>query len=46
MEMKDQETKFMANIAFIFKIITIIACIQTHKHTENTNSGLCMTAHF
>ena len=44
--MKDQETKFMANIASIFKIITIIKHTCKHINTQNTNSGLCMTANF
>ena len=42
MEMKDQETKFMANIAFIFKIITVIKHAYKHINTQKTQTLDCV----
>ena len=40
--MEDQETKFMANIAYIFKIITIIKHTYKHINTQKTHTVDCV----
>ena len=46
MEMEDQETKFIANIEYIFKIIAFRKHTHQHTSTQKTHSALRMKAHF